>query len=240
MSDVSSVAAAPAQPTAIVILAIDIVSVVVIGIAAAVFAPTAALLWGIVAAIGAAATIVLCLGCLGLSVGRLLLRRRSIDALTGLPSFRFAGPRRLVGIGTADDPFALVARPVSLPARPAADQQTEPPRVRLIVDDGTTHIVTVGAVIGRDPAAPPAPEYSLVAIPDLTRTVSRAHLLLTVGNDSLSITDIGSQNGTVVADTETQLIAHQTTDVPWGTRLLLGDRQIVLEHDGHMNRPQES
>ncbi|MFT3888478.1 MAG: FHA domain-containing protein [Arachnia sp.] len=231
MKDVSPGSAVAGSSAALSSPAIDALAVIAGAVIAALLVPS----WAGPAAAVTALVVLLALvvwrGILGGSIGHSILRLRSIDALTGLPSFRFLARRRLVRRGGEDDPFALRPRPTAV-AAPAHDaQRVEHPRshLRLVVDDGTSHTIQYAALVGRDPTVPPDTRHTLVAIPDLTRTISKAHLLIAVTDDGLVVTDLRSENGTRVLGTDAPLAPQRPALVPWGATLLLGDRRITLE-----------
>lgn len=230
MADVSSDPAVPSRAAVLTSVGMDVLTVILAGAVGFAIAPSAPLVW--VLSVGAAAVVALVIwrGMLGGSIGHSLLRLRSMDQLSGLPSFRFRSSR-IARRGSEDDPFALRPQRSSIAAPPRPDSRPEPPRshLRLVVDDGTTHTVQHSALIGRDPTVPLDPRHSLVAIPDLTRTISKVHMLVQIGTDGLSVTDLGSSNGTYVEGADAPLIPHLATVVPWGAALLLGDRRVTLE-----------
>ncbi len=186
--------------------------------------------WAAIFGAVAAVALLLARGLLGAGIGHALLGLRTIDTLSGLPSFRLTD-RVTVRTGGADDPFHLRPRAIDAgfeppaPATPAAP----PSRLRLVVDDGTTHVVSAGAVIGRDPAHPRDPRHESIAIPDLSRTVSKVHLQVTVTEAGPVVTDLRSANGTRLQGSDAMLTPERPTVVPWGTALLLGNRGIRLE-----------
>lgn len=114
-------------------------------------------------------------GILGGSIGHTLLQLRTVSHESGLPSFRFHKKRYAVTRGSPQDPFALRPQPISMPTPTTPQPIQQRSHLRLTVDDGTAHTITHAALIGRDPTVPPNPQYALIAIPDLTRTVSKAH-----------------------------------------------------------------
>lgn len=215
--------------------AADAVAALVVALATLILAPPPSWLWAVLAMLATGALFVLWRGIHGASLGHALLKLRTIDAVTGLPSFRFAARRAVVERGSAADPYAL--RP-----RPMAEQTAAPPQapvavrrsyLRLEVDDGTAHTVTAAALIGRNPTAPPDPRYRPIAIPDLTRTISKAHFLVGVSEDGIAVTDLGSANGTWVDGSVIPLTPRQTVLVAWGSKLHLGERSVVLARRIH-------
>ena len=91
------------------------------------------------------------------------------------------------------------------------------------------HIVRHSAIIGRNPLASPDQRFVLIAVPDLTRTISKSHLAVEVGEHGVSVTDLRSANGTWVLGSDEPLTPGQPMTVQWGSTLLLGERQFFLE-----------
>jgi len=209
----------------------DVLTVLVAGAMGFLLAPSAPVVWAASASAAAAVVLVIWRGALGGSVGHSVVRLRSLDELSGLPSFRFRAARRVARHGSPDDPFALQPHPFT-GAVPSPDElmiEHQRSHLRLIVDDGTTHTVQHSALVGRDPTVPLDPRHALIAIPDFTRTISKVHMLVEIASEGLSITDLGSSNGTYVEGSDAPLIPHQPKIVPWGSTLLLGDRRVGLE-----------
>ncbi|KJQ54618.1 hypothetical protein RS85_01772 [Microbacterium sp. SA39] len=230
MADVSPAPVASHRAASLVSLGIDVLMTVAAATLALTVGRSAGPLWALVAGLGTVAALVVWRGVLGGSVGHSIMHLRGIDALSGLPSFRFGGPRLTVPRGSDEDPFALRARPTVL-AAPAPDlRPSDQGRsyLRLVVDDGTTHTVQHAALIGRDPTVPLDPRQALVAIPDLTRTIAKAHVLVEITPKGLTVTDLGSPTGTRI-DQGPRLVPHTATPVRWGAAVLLGERSIVLE-----------
>lgn len=210
-------------------MGIDALTSVVVGVILLFVVPVFGPLLGVMAVFLTALVLLFLRGTFGTSVGHLVLRLRSIDQLTGLPSFRLGPAKRTVTRGGVDDPFALRSRPVSLPLPLAVAPALPVSTLVILVDDGSAHTVVGAALVGRDPVGSAHPGYALVSIPDLSRTVSRTHLAIVVGEPGLSVTDLGSGNGTWIQhDDEEQLPPRTPTLVPWDSTLLLGDRSIRL------------
>lgn len=231
MADVPPAPVTPPRAAIRTSVGTDVLAVILAGSIGFVIAPSAPFVWALALSVAALVALVMWRGMLGGSIGHWMLRLRSIDLLSGLPSFRFRAARHTTRRGSEDDPFALRPHPFAV-ANPAPDRaQLERPRsyLRLVVDDGTTHTVQHAALIGRDPTVPLDPRHALVAIPDLTRTISKVHVIIEIGRDGLSVTDLDSSNGTYVEGTDAPLIPHHAVLVPWGAALILGDRRVTLE-----------
>jgi hypothetical protein len=169
---------------------------------------------------------------LGGSVGHALLGLRTVWRPAGMPAAPWRSPRETIRVRDGADPLTLAPAPVSLSAEPEAEDGVEPrrlDRLRIVVDDGTVHTVQHAAVVGRDPTVPRDPRQALVAIPDLTRTISRSHVLLEVTADGVHVTDLGSANGTRLLPSPVPLPPHAAVLAPWGTTLALGERTITLD-----------
>ncbi len=230
MAEVSTGAARPVWRS-FVAYAIDTVAVVLAVFVGIVSAPRAPWAWAVACGLFALVALVLWRGSLGGSVGNVLTRVRTIDRNSGLPSFRFLAPRKTVRRGSGEDPFAIQPRPVLRTPVAPTSRLGEQGRsyLRLVVDDGTSHTVPYAALIGRDPTLPPDARHSLIAIPDLTRTIAKAHLLVQVADAGVVITDLQSAKGTWVEGASMPLVPQQPTAVDWGSTLLLGERKILLE-----------
>lgn len=232
MADGSLASAASRRPASFASFAIDAIAVALVALVALLTAPEPAWAWAVAALLVALTGMVLWRGVLGGSPGHALMRLCSVDSLTGLPSFRFHARRSTVDRGGAESPYALRPRPVAIAHPPLPDfarGESSRSYLRLVVDDGTFHTVSHTALIGRDPAALPDTRHVLIAIPDLTRTVSKAHLLIEVVDDGVTVTDLRSANGTLVLEGAVSLVPEQPTPVAWGSTLLIGDRQVLLE-----------
>ncbi len=210
---------------------IDAFAVFLVALIVLLLAPALSWAWALCAVVLSAAALLIWRGLLGGSIGNALLRLRSIDRLSGLPSFRFFTGHTNVTRGTAADPFALASRPLSIAAPVQEDprHETVQAHLRLLADDGTMHIVRHSAIIGRNPLASPDQRFVLIAVPDLTRTISKSHLAVEVGEHGVSVTDLRSANGTWVLGSEEPLTPGQPMTVQWGSTLLLGERQFFLE-----------
>jgi hypothetical protein len=208
---------------------IDAFAVLLVAVLVLLLAPSWA--WALCAVVLSAAALLIWRGLLGGSIGNALLRLRSIDRLSGRPSFRFFTGHTNVTRGTAADPFALAPRPLSIAAPVQEDPlpETVLAHLRLLADDGTMHIIHHAAIIGRNPLVPPDQRFALIAVPDLTRTISKSHLAVEVGEHGVSVTDLRSANGTWVLGSEEPLTPGQPMTVQWGSTLLLGERQFFLE-----------
>lgn len=229
MTDVPPATVEPRRASSVGSLAIDVLAALLVALLPALLAPQHAAVLAPAGAVVAVVGLVLWRGILGGGIGHSILRLRSINTVTGLPSFRVlqtAAVRR----GSDADPFALRAHPVVFATPQPRPQRrgTDVSHLRLVIDDGTAHLVQRAAVIGRNPTFVD-PAVSLVAIPDLTRTISRTHLKVEVTATGLVVTDLGSSGGTVLDSTDEELPRHVPTAIPWGTALVLGTRRIVFE-----------
>jgi len=172
----------------------------------------------------------------GRSLGRLALRLRTVDDITGEPvgMRRFLARLAAFGTGkrtvTADlrrgrDPLDLVrlplraeslrtvesAAPAPQPRGERADRRRGTPAaesVSLVFDTGERLEVGTTLLVGRAPANPEGGTHALLPLPDLSRTVSKTHALLEWSGTVLWVTDLGSSNGTALVspDGERQLL----------------------------------
>lgn len=137
-------------------------------------------------------------------------------------------------------PVGTVPVPVLVPAPVMADDaDTTVPRPvrhavpRLRFDDGRVIEVTGTVAIGREPAAHervPA-DSMFVAVADPERSVSKLHLVVSIGAGQLNVTDCGSINGTAVTTGEghAALAAWQPHPAGPGSRVEFGARWFVVE-----------
>ena len=202
----------------------------------------------------------------GRTVGRLLLKLRTVDDLTALPvrpghlvrqltqSLR---PLRLV---TADlrhgrDPVLPVLgtagpaglTPTSSPTAPGALANVETvvgadqasgdvrPSVGIVLESGERYQIDRSLVIGRNPVDPVlGADRALLAWPDLSRRLSKTHVLLEWSGNVLWVTDLNSVTGTtlVTAGGDRQrLVAGVRTGAPMGSVIICGGRSVkVVPH----------
>lgn len=185
----------------------------------------------------------------GRSVGRRLLDLRTVAAATLMPP----SPRELLRRQVIDadlragrDPLRLVPAG-SLPLEPATWdgwQQAAPSGTGgwiLVLDNGQRIDVSQSTLIGRTPTNEPGEDHALVAIPDLTRSISRVHALVEPADDCLWLTDGGATNGTRAATPsasggtviERWLRPGERVAVRDGGLIHLGDRELRVTRSTH-------
>lgn len=106
------------------------------------------------------------------------------------------------------------------------------PAVTLRADDGTERVVTGPVVIGRNPAAGQG-EVQFV-LKDETRSMSKTHLRLDGTGSDITVTDLGSTNGSAIVRADgsrESLVPNTPTVLPEGAALALGDRTLTVERD---------
>lgn len=121
------------------------------------------------------------------------------------------------------------SRALSLPARLSRPAHPSS-RGLLRFDDGTAVELSGAVVLGRAPVAGPGEQG--LRIDDPFRSLSRSHLHVRLGMRSCALTDLGSRNGTrarVAGGSAHRLTPHQTVHVPYGTRVMLADRSLLIE-----------
>lgn len=121
---------------------------------------------------------------------------------------------------------AVSAAPAPAPMTTVSDETGAATTVVLTFSTGDRVIVVGNAVIGRQPEAEALTSGAQsVQIDDPKRSISRVHLVLTVSETGVTVTDPGSANGSSVerAGAVTRLIEGQPTAVLPGDRLWLGD-----------------
>ena len=104
------------------------------------------------------------------------------------------------------------------------------PKWALVLPDGNPlELAGDTVVLGRRPVpVHSAPGAQLVLVVDDTRTVSKTHALLRRRADAWMIADLGSTNGVVVMDGETEIEVEPGADHEVHERFLLGDAELRL------------
>ncbi|MGP5639377.1 RDD family protein [Brachybacterium tyrofermentans] len=105
-------------------------------------------------------------------------------------------------------------------------------KLRLTVDDGTELLVEKAAVIGRNPSAADGAEQ--LVLKDGTRSVSKTHLRIDDSGEDITVTDLGSTNGSTIVHEDgsrVALLPDAATILPLGAQLTLGDRALSVERE---------
>ncbi|WP_087483427.1 RDD family protein [Brachybacterium massiliense] len=103
-------------------------------------------------------------------------------------------------------------------------------QLRLTTDDGAERVVDKAVVIGRNPSAPGT--EVLFVMKDDTRSVSKTHLLIDGTGEDITVTDLGSTNGSAILredGSRESLVPNSPTVLPTGAQLTLGDRTLSVE-----------
>lgn len=105
-------------------------------------------------------------------------------------------------------------------------------KAKLYFEDGTSFDLDIPskAVLGRRPSSDD-PTVICVRVPDPTGTMSRSHALLEVSAGKMWLTDLGSTNGTQAVTEDSgarDLVANKRIDIPFGTRISLGDTTLSV------------
>ncbi len=179
----------------------------------------------------------------GRTIGHRALGTRTVDAATGLPAGALGlGSTRTVDVRGGHDPVRIMPRSGELAPnqgeqwRFTASRALNAPII-LTLDNGMAFSLVGPTVIGRNPSQIEGSSH-LLQLPDLTRTVSKSHALLEPQGGMLWVTDLGSMNGTAVAEEGGDLEPlepHVRTVVRLGATLEFGDR---LAQIGPTSRPQ--
>lgn len=118
-------------------------------------------------------------------------------------------------------------------AVPAAAAPLHDGPLTLVLDSGQRVSLNGGLLIGRNPSnAVGSIQHELLALPDLSRTLSKTHALIEWAGGEIWVTDLGSTNGTALLgapETEAPgeaLPAGIRTPVPERWTLALGDRSL--------------
>lgn len=163
-----------------------------------------------------------------------------IDLLNGRDPLRAVfvplAPRAIAPAERADVAEAIVApTPAPAPVLPPSAQPIAPQDgpLTLVLDSGQRVSLNGGLLIGRNPSnAVGSIQHELLALPDLSRTLSKTHALIEWVGGEIWVTDLGSTNGTALlgtADTAAPgdaLAAGIRTPVPERWTLALGDRSL--------------
>lgn len=129
--------------------------------------------------------------------------------------------------------------PVLPPGMQLADAEASPRShggpVRVTVDGQSRHVLTGTAIVGRRPVAE-ADGQSTIEVTDLTRTLSKNHLRLSVESDStLVATDLGSTNGSAIVGPDgarTDLLPHAPAPLGLDDSVTLGDHRLTFSQGG--------
>jgi hypothetical protein len=150
----------------------------------------------------------------------------------------------VVTVTTADgrDPLRLALQPLGVlgpPTSPAPAGARGHSRsltgtlrsVTLEFDGGAIFPLDGSAVVGRNP--PPTDGSSVIAVPDLSRLLSKTHARLEWTGTAVVVTDLGSTNGTSLQAEDgslTELEPHVPTPVPRGVGIALADRSVTIHY----------
>lgn len=243
---------------AISLLAVAVAGAVVAGLALP-LGVGAALAFGVAAALlAAAAQAVGWLRC-GRALGNILTSTRSVRAADGTPvglrlperrdPHAVRDPRQgpigrmtqtvTLRVSASADPGALSMRGVgSLPPRvPAAVLRERLTRSVVLTFDGRLRVpVTRSVILGRNPS-PAADGTAVVALPDMSRSISKSHVRLDVENGRVFARDLGSTNGTelVTASGIRELTPDERVEVPAGAQLRIAGVPLRID-DGSTGR----
>lgn len=199
---------------------------------------------GVMAVLGVGAGLLTDLSRTGQSPGRRLFAVRTVSAATLMPpSVPELLGRQVVDadLRTGRDPLRLVPH-AATPLSPTSRDGWPAPRPAgtgdwvLVIDDGQRVELDRPTLIGRNPTNEPGQQHALVAVPDLTRSVSRVHALVEPGDDCLWLTDGGATNGTRAATPsasggtviERWLRPGERVAVRAGGLIHLGDREVLV------------
>lgn len=114
--------------------------------------------------------------------------------------------------------------------RISAVRPPEVPKLRLVTDDGAERIVEGAVVVGRNPSAREG--EVLFVMRDETRSVSKTHLRVDGTGEDVTVTDLGSTNGSAIQredGSRESLVPDTPTVLPEGARIAVGDRTLSVE-----------
>lgn len=200
----------------------------------------------------------------GSSPGRRLLGVRTVSVDTQLPpnaAQLFRGRVSSADLRTGRDPLRLlpqgrtpqIGTPQSrtprgrTPLAPAVRngwQQAEPVGSGgwlLVRDDGQQFGIEEPTLIGRAPSNEPGEQRALLAVPDLSRSISRVHALIEPDDGRLWLTDGGTTNGTRAGTPsasggtliERWLRPGERVELGVGGIIRLGDRSLRVVRAPH-------
>lgn len=103
----------------------------------------------------------------------------------------------------------------------------------VVFDDGATYTLDRSYLLGRDPV-PDEPGFDPLVVSDEERqTVSRAHAEIRLSGWDVTVTDLGSTNGSFLWDAErrswSQLMANSPITLAGGATVAIGRRTFVFE-----------
>jgi hypothetical protein len=111
-----------------------------------------------------------------------------------------------------------------------------PPLGLLVFDDGATHTVDTGYLLGREPATDARVRSGVlrpITLEDPTGAMSRVHAEIRLDNWDVVLTDSGSSNGTFIAEPGMQVWSMLGPSQPFrlvpGVRVRLGQRTFTFE-----------
>ena len=119
------------------------------------------------------------------------------------------------------------------PTAPVADDSVPADAVVLRFDSGAVHWFHGTCVIGRNPEAEPG--VATVAVPDLSRTLSKTHVALVQATGVVVLRDLGSTNGTSVIRPDASfedLVPGVDLPVPAGSTVRIGDHAFLVDRTG--------
>lgn len=141
-----------------------------------------------------------------------------------------------VAAPSAQPAAPVAATPIAADAAPAAEEADlddhtvlaarRGPQMALRLPNGSTVVLSATAVVlGRNPLAPDeAPDAQVVAVDDVTRTVSKTHALLRHTGTGWTITDLASTNGVFVGPDDVEA----SGPTPVSGVFHLGDAELQL------------
>ncbi|GAB2979278.1 hypothetical protein GCM10027282_17630 [Frigoribacterium salinisoli] len=112
-----------------------------------------------------------------------------------------------------------------------------PAGATLLLPDGTPLALRRATSVGRAPR--PRHGVATLVLADPTRSVSRDHALLEPTDGGVTVTDLGSGNGTTVTtpdDVVAQLVPGLAQEAPPGSVIALGDLVVTVGHPAEGSR----
>ncbi|MGC5222221.1 FHA domain-containing protein [Micromonospora sp. DT81.3] len=175
-----------------------------------------------------------------LSSGGIRRLFRGGEAVLAAPGVQQGPLLRRIGAATVSvrgdrDPLRLGAvERVELPSRPTGGARRHG-RLRplmLVFDDRLRVPLERSIVLGRNPERPESePDTIVLALPDMSRSISKAHVRIDREAERVFVQDLGSTNGTelVAHDRLSELSAGSRVELPPGAHLLLAGHRLRIE-----------
>lgn len=140
------------------------------------------------------------------------------------------------GLGALEHTVHSSPRGQALPPATQPSLARVPPGAAVLAfDSGAMHWFTGSCVLGRNPSV--GPGFTAIAVPDLSRTLSKTHIALVLHGDTVTVRDLGSTNGTTIESgngTRLDLTPGMEVEIEVGSTVLFGDHAFRLNSIGEV------